>query len=177
MNTFCCRAVWLCLIWALAAAGCSKKDNIPAGILDEKEMSSVLLDMQEAEAYNESYIDSAFRVEDREKRLKRFYAQILIIHHITKKEFLSSYSFYESRPDLMQKVYNRMQAEVDRKKANADSAAMSEEQRSAAVHRKNALINKFNSYKLPYRRYGDSILDGSTKIFRPKQLYAPGKSP
>lgn len=158
----------LCLLCAIAFSSCSRKDHIPTGIIGIQKMSNILLDMQEADVYNDNYIDTAYSIEIRDQRLKIFYAQILMIHDVDKKEFLDSYAFYENRPDLMKKVYLLMQTNVDRKKAVEDSIANKNELRRTSVRVRNELIQKFENYKLPFQRYIDSF-----PILKPLRIFKP----
>lgn len=158
-------------ILLLAGLGsCSNKGHIPGDVMGIDKMSGVLLDMQEADAYNDSYSDTAFRMESPENRLKIFYAQILQLHDVSKEDFISSYSFYEKHPDLMKKLYQNMQKNIDRKKASADSLANAAEWRSNAGERMRNLIKKWKSYRFPFQRYEDSIPTRPPRVFRPENL-------
>lgn len=146
---------------------CSNKDHVPAGVIGMKKMSNLLLDMQEAEVYSDSYIDTAYSLQSRDEKLKYFYAEILAIHDISKEKFLSSYHFYESRPDLLKSVYARMQKDIDRKKDYADSLAHVNEMRRLSVQRRNKLIEKWNTYRLPFQRFTDSVPIAPKRVHRP----------
>lgn len=159
--------IGLCFFVLSGMLSCGNKDQVPAHVIGMKEMSKILLDMQEAEVYNESYVDTSYRMDDREKRLKTFYGQILLIHGVSKDKFLSSFSFYEARPDLMDKMYADMQQEVDRKKAHADSIGNLQALRLSAARRREELIKYFNSFRLPFQRYQDSIPTPKSLSVRP----------
>lgn len=161
------------LFLLLFLISCGRKDYIPPDVIGLEKMGDILLDMQEADAYNDNYVDTGYRVTDWEKRLKIFYGQILMIHDVDKKKFLDSYAFYESHPDLMQKMYKRMSAIVEGKKAHADSLATAEELQRNAIRRRTDLIKKFNSYKLPFRLYEDSIPSEKSRLAKPDQVHRP----
>lgn len=153
-----------------SAFSCSNRDRIPGNVIGMKRMSNILLDMQEAEVYSDSYMDTAYKLQSREERLKYFYVQILSIHNIDKEKFMASYHFYESHPDLLKKIYARMQTEIDRKKDYADSLANVNEMRRLSVQRRNQLIEKWNTYRLPFQQFTDSIPVEPHRVFRPKKM-------
>jgi len=99
---------------------CSRNNQVPGNVLPIHRMKGILIDMLEASAFT----NNSIRLDSggiRQKKLKKLYRQILILHHTTLKVFLSSYSYYEHHPDQMQDLYNIMSVEVSEKKRNIDS--------------------------------------------------------
>ena len=108
--------------------------------------------------------------QSREERLKYFYVQILSIHNIDKEKFMASYHFYEIHPDLLKKVYAKMQTAIDSKNDYTDSLANVNEMRRLSVQRRNQLIEKWNTYRLPFQQFPDSIPVEPHRVFRPKTI-------
>lgn len=104
----------------LGAVACGNADKVPSNILSKEKMRDILLDMNMADAY--SYDISPMRgvpLPDsmRQIKVKEYYRQILDLHHISVKEFMFSYRYYESHANRLKEVYDMMQASIaqDRK--------------------------------------------------------------
>jgi len=94
------RLLLVCLsaiVWCLVS--CTDKDRIPKGVLGKEKMQQVLMDMIQAERYRDGFI-----MTDSSKDLKtetfKLYAQVFELNKISKDEFIKSYKFYMSRPDI-----------------------------------------------------------------------------
>lgn len=121
-----CLIVLGCIV-ALVYA-CSNKNDAPAGILAREKMESVLWDIIQAERYTSTYLAT-----DTSKNIKlenfKLYDQIFQIHNISKDEFIESYKFYLSRPDIARVLFdsitarsNREREDLYKPKPQADSA-------------------------------------------------------
>lgn len=153
-----CFAVWL--------VSCSHANRIPSGVLAEKQMANILLDMQMASAYSDMYVpDTNRRQLNPELRLKTLYAQVLALHHTNRKQFMDSYGFYEQHPDLMKKVYQNMQDSVDRKSAYQDSVSQRFNRLRMDQMRLRSLSEK--NYLMLYRHAADSFPPKAIRVFRP----------
>ena len=101
------------LCWVLT--GCSNKDQAPAGILPKEKMEEVLWDMIQAERFT-----STFVAKDSSKNVKtenfKLYAQVFSIHQITKEEFIKSYKFYLSRPDIARVMFDSLASKANRRR-------------------------------------------------------------
>ncbi len=100
------------LVWCVVS--CTDKDKIPAGVLPKDKMEKVLWDMIQAERYRESFI------RDSSKNLKtetfKLYAQVFEIHQISKDEFIKSYKFYMSRPDIARIMFDSLATRANRRR-------------------------------------------------------------
>jgi hypothetical protein len=93
---------------------CTDKDKIPAGVLPKDKMEKVLWDMVQAERYRETFVrDSAL---DLKKETFKLYAQVFEIHQITKDEFIKSYKFYMSRPDISRVLFDSLATRANRRR-------------------------------------------------------------
>ena len=109
------RLLLVCLsaiVWCVVS--CTDKDKIPAGVLPKDKMEKVLWDMIQADRYRESFVhDSAL---DLKKEQFKLYAQVFEIHQITKDEFIKSYKFYMSRPDITRIIFDSLATRANRRR-------------------------------------------------------------
>ena len=80
-------------------------------------MQSVLWDVMRAESYSNHFISMGGNKNLPEENA-RFQKQIFSIHHITRAEFNKSFSYYNSRPDLMKVLLDSIIAKAGREKNN-----------------------------------------------------------
>ncbi len=154
-------AVFFLLAGVLLGEACNHADSVPGGILSTKEMKAILVDMQLADAYNQQIqflpdtINPAERPVLQELKLKKYYVQILQLHHTTREEFLESYHYYEAHPDLLQKVYSAMADEIKQTRTTLDSIQVKQQARRDSLRRKaDSLLMKTDSL----RRKGGLLL-------------------
>lgn len=109
------RLLLVCLsaiVWCLVS--CTDKDKIPAGVLPKDKMEKVLWDMIQAERYRDTFVrDSA---NDLKKETFKLYAQVFEIHQISKDEFVKSYKFYMSRPDIARAMFDSLATRANRRR-------------------------------------------------------------
>jgi hypothetical protein len=97
---------------------CSKpKTKIPPGILTQKEMIPILVDIHIAQAaaalYNTG--DTARRT------MTDYMPYILKIHEVEKAFYDSSLSFYTQHPEIMQEMYDEVINELSKKQGEVTS--------------------------------------------------------
>ena len=109
------RLLLVCLsaiVWFLVS--CTDKDKIPAGVLPKDKMEKVLWDMIQAERYRDTYVrDSSL---DLKKETFKLYAQVFEIHQVSKDEFIKSYKFYMSRPDIARVMFDSLATRANRRR-------------------------------------------------------------
>lgn len=100
------------LMWCLVS--CTDKDKVPAGVLPKDKMEKVLWDMIQAERYRDTYVrDSSL---DLKKETFKLYAQVFEIHQVSKDEFIKSYKFYISRPDIARVMFDSLANRANRRR-------------------------------------------------------------
>jgi len=109
---------FLVLFLIIACYSCSKpKPVIPEGLLTEKEMVPVLVDIHIAQ--------SAAALYDPEDSVKHTVNEmlpyILSIHHIEQVKYDSSISFYTRHPEIMQLIYDEVINEISKKQGEVTS--------------------------------------------------------
>lgn len=110
--------VWSMII-SLAAvfSACSDKTRVPSDVLDREEMESVMWDMILADRYAITYLpmDSVKRKDIKTETLK-LYDQVFQVHKISREEFVKSYKFYLSRPDISKVMFDSIASRANRKR-------------------------------------------------------------
>ncbi|MHA4847755.1 DUF4296 domain-containing protein [Flavitalea antarctica] len=104
-------SLFLCLCIA-----CTNKSKVPSGVLPQARMEKVLWDMMLADRFAAQFImkDSA-RIDETEETFK-VYAQVFSLNNITRDEFIKSYKFYMTRPDLSKVMMDTLLRRADRLK-------------------------------------------------------------
>lgn len=121
-------AGFYCLVFTLIllAVACTNKDKIPADVLVQDKMEKVMWDMIAADRFSSQFLerDSAAKRNIKVENLK-LYERVFQHHKISKEEFLRSFQFYLSRPDLNKVIFDTMSARSERRRAEmykADTA-------------------------------------------------------
>ena len=108
------RLLLLCLsVIVLGLISCTDKDKIPKGVLPKDKMESVLWDMLEAERYRTTFIKDSSKMKTETFKL---YAEVFAIHKITKDQFIKSYKFYMSRPDIARDMFDSLSTKANRRR-------------------------------------------------------------
>ncbi|WP_207515542.1 DUF4296 domain-containing protein [Longitalea luteola] len=108
LSLVCLSAIAWCLV------SCTNKDKIPAGVIPRDKMQKVLWDMIQAERFRETFVrDSAL---DLKAETFKLYAQIFDVHDVTKDEFIRSYKFYMSRPDIARNMFDSLATQANRQR-------------------------------------------------------------
>jgi len=112
----------------LMASSCGQeKEPVPEDLLDRETFTSLILDIQLAEGLKSQYSRSKSFGKNYSRDI---YDDIFIRHGIDEAEFQKTYSWYQGRPDLMEKIYEQvldslstLEAEIKQEYAN-DTKAM-----------------------------------------------------
>lgn len=151
------------LLIGILVAGCSK---VPDGILSEKQMQAVQVDMQLAQAMvnmnTKAFPDNATK--------EALYQSIFRKHHITQAVYDSSLVWYGRNLDIYMKVYERVLKDLDeRQKALGDIQA------DAAPASRQDSVNIW-----PRRTYlvlePEALFNGVTFDIQPEINYSSGSS-
>jgi len=108
------RLLLVCLsaiVWCIVS--CTDKDKIPKGVLGKEKMQKVLMDMIQAERFRDGFIvyDSS---KDQKTETFKLYAQVFELNKISKDEFIKSYKFYMSRPDIAREIFDSLSSQAAR---------------------------------------------------------------
>jgi|GEM_PF-352941 len=117
------RLLLVCLsatVWCMVS--CTDKDKIPKGVLGKEKMQKVLMDMIQAERYRDGFIvyDSS---KDQKTETFKLYAQVFELNKISKDEFIKSYKFYMSRPDIAREIFDSLSSQATKLRENLNKPA------------------------------------------------------
>ncbi|MEJ8842612.1 DUF4296 domain-containing protein [Lacibacter sp. H375] len=100
----------LCLFGIVA---CSETKKPPANILGPEKFQKILTDVILADALSteRSFKDTSLKIKDANAS---YFLKIFEIHGVTKNEFMRSYNFYLSRPDLLRVISDSVSAVLNR---------------------------------------------------------------
>lgn len=150
------------------AAACGQADKVPPNVLSKEKMRDVLLDMNIADAHSYDIrpvegmpLPDSIRL----LKVKEYYRQILDLHQVSVKEFMKSYSYYESHPDRLKEVYVMMQAAAGQKRSIMEG----EERRLQYAaepsmffpYPNNAVISKKQDTILPFLKRPQNVKDST----------------
>lgn len=110
------RFFLLCLGILTCIYSCTDKDSIPKRVLAPAKMENVLWDMIQAERYSTTFLK---RDSTKDNKLETFklYDEVFQIHKITREQFVESYKFYLSRPDIMKTLLDSLSTMASRKRS------------------------------------------------------------
>jgi hypothetical protein len=96
---------------------CINKGKIPSDVLQRDEMEKVMWDMIQADRFSSQFMerDSNLQKNIKIENLKQ-YERVFQIHKITKEEFVRSFKFYLSHPEINQVLFDTMSARANRRR-------------------------------------------------------------
>jgi len=97
------------IFFVIILSGCSQKNKIPAGILSQQRMYTIMWDMLRAD----EYINFPTKVSDTTRlKMERgsIYEQVFRLHATNQSEFKKSISFYQTRPDLLKVIIDSLRS-------------------------------------------------------------------
>lgn len=117
---------------------CGQADKTPGDVIPPGKMRDILLDMNYAEVFGRDQGVDTARLADsvRELNVKKYYAQILQLHKVSKDEFMHSYRYYELHSDKLEEIYKQMQGIVQQRRAVLDSIDKRETDRKSGVQKR-----------------------------------------
>jgi len=101
------------ILFLLAACG-KTLPKVPSDIIQQKKMIQILVEVHIADAVLEHINGTDKRVPEQTTAM---YNQIYKNYGITREDFLKSYYFYETQPELMDKLYEELLTELSKKQA------------------------------------------------------------
>jgi len=102
------------LLILLLFIACSSSP-VPKGVLKPKEMEKVVYDLIRADEFINNFLIKDSTVDIKKKR-SVLYEQVFKVHNTTRKEFYSSYKYYQSHPDIQKGLFDSMYESINRAK-------------------------------------------------------------
>jgi hypothetical protein len=97
-------------------ASCSNNDKIPDGIIGKEKMEGILWDMIQADRFSTQFLVKDSAKIDVKKETFVLYEQVFQINKVTKDEFIKSYKYYLSRPDITKVIFDTLASRATRRK-------------------------------------------------------------
>ncbi|QEC40501.1 DUF4296 domain-containing protein [Pseudobacter ginsenosidimutans] len=154
--------VWIIGIAVVLGLGaCSDKNKVPSGVLDRESMQAVMWDMILADRYAITYFpsDTSKRKDIKTETLK-LYDQVFQIHDISQEEFLKSYRFYLSRPDISKSMFDSIYTRANRKRDEELQERQREQQKKDSLQNlkmKDTVYAKSYRDSIANKRKADSV--------------------
>ena len=105
----------LILILCLFIA-CRDKTKTPSGVLPKEKMEKVLWDMMLADRFASQFLTKDSAKKNITEETFKVYAEVFSINNVSRKEFVKSYKFYMTRPDLSKVIMDTILLRANRLK-------------------------------------------------------------
>ncbi|WP_276481903.1 DUF4296 domain-containing protein [Paraflavitalea pollutisoli] len=114
-NSFFYGMVFLLIAGAVA---CTNRNKIPSDVMNQEKMEAVMWDMIQADRFSSQFLE---RDSTAKKNIKlenlQMYERVFQLHKISRDEFIRSFNFYLSRPDLHKVVFDSMSVRAERRRS------------------------------------------------------------
>jgi DNA-directed RNA polymerase len=106
------KAAYICLLFIFI--GCSSKPA-PKDILSVDKMQKVVYDLMQVDQYLNNFVikDS---LADIKKKRSVYYEQVFKLNNTNRKEFYTSYKYYQQHPDMQKVLFDSISAKAGRGK-------------------------------------------------------------
>jgi Domain of unknown function (DUF4296) len=103
----------LLLLCVFGMVACSDTKKPPANIIGPEKFQKILADVILADALSveRSFKDTSLKIKDANAT---YFLKIFELHGVTKNEFMRSYNFYLSRPDLLRVISDSVSSVLNR---------------------------------------------------------------
>lgn len=106
----------LIIVVLIFCSACTRNDKIPDGIIGKEKMESILWDMIQADRFSTQFLVKDSAKLDVKKETFILYEQVFQINKVTKDEFVKSYKYYLSRPDITRVLFDSLATRANRRK-------------------------------------------------------------
>ncbi len=107
------RKVFYLLLFSFLI-GCSSSP-VPKGIIPPDKMQNIVYDLMQVDGFINNYLYRDTTIDIKKKR-SIFYEQVFKLHNTTRKEFFTSYKYYQQRPDIQKTLFDSLNQVANRKK-------------------------------------------------------------
>ncbi len=105
---------YLLLLVCFVLASCSENKRVPNNVLPAQKFEAVFKDIVIADALNteRSFKDTGIKIPIENTR---YFQKVFAMHAVTKNQFMVSYNYYLTRPDLLKGITDSVSAQLTRK--------------------------------------------------------------
>jgi hypothetical protein len=154
------------VILVVIFAACSNNDKIPKGIIGKAEMEKVMWDMLMADRYVNNYVlRSKDTLPERKKNAAVVYEKVFQLHGITRDEFIKSYKFYLSRPDITKVMFDSISSRADKRRAEVHAPKKTSPllQKRDSLLRRDSIRKADSVRKLEFRESTENLSDSEMR--------------
>ncbi|NII27112.1 DUF4296 domain-containing protein [Pseudoflavitalea sp. X16] len=105
-----------CLLIVLLAA-CTNKNKVPSDVLPREKMEKVMWDMIQADRFSSQFLEKDSAKLNVKTETFKLYEKVFLLHKITRDEFVHSFKFYLSRPDINRELFDSLSAHANNRRA------------------------------------------------------------
>lgn len=105
-------AVYICLVFIFI---CCSKSPVPKDILGLNKMQKVVYELMQVDEYLNNFVVKDSSTDIKKKR-SIYYEQVFKLNNTNRKEFYTSYKYYQQHPDMQKVLFDSLSAKADRRK-------------------------------------------------------------
>ncbi len=107
------KVIYIVLIFILSSCA---NHSVQKGILEPNKMEMVVYDLLKVDEYINNFVVKDTSVD---KKMKRsiLYEQVFKLHNTNRKEFYTSYRYYQQHPDIQKTLFDSLVAKSSKVKA------------------------------------------------------------
>jgi hypothetical protein len=94
---------------------CCSNDALPKGILVADEMKKVVYDLLRVDEYLNNFVTKDTTVNVKMKR-SIYYEQVFRSHNTSRKQFYTSFRYYQQHPDIQKNLFDSLLATANRER-------------------------------------------------------------
>lgn len=111
----------LFLTFFLLSCGSSKTDELPAGVIDTKQMVQIMADLHMLESATQTR--NLWVSDSSASQVYSYYRHLFDKHQLQDSTFLVSFDYYLKHPDAMKNIYTEVITELSKRQAAVSSQA------------------------------------------------------
>ncbi len=104
------KAIYICL--TVIFIGCSHSP-VPGGILSPDKMEKVVYDLLKVDEYLNNFV-AKDTTENIKMKRSILYEQVFKLHDTERKQFYTSYKYYQQHPDIQKTLFDSVSAKAGR---------------------------------------------------------------
>ena len=112
---------WFCILVCIVS--CSGELKAPKDLIPVTKMESVMWDMVHADRFATTFITRDSLKLNVKAETFKLYDQVFQLHKISQDQFVASYKYYLSRPDLSQKIFDSVASKASKARIDASKPA------------------------------------------------------
>lgn len=93
---------------------------VPKGILPPKRMQKVVYDLIRIDEFINNFVVKDSTIDIKKKR-STLYEQVFKVNNTSRKQFYSSYTYYQQHPDIQKGLFDSLYESLNRKKVQVDT--------------------------------------------------------